>query len=93
MKRTRTSINIAPLLLATAILGSSVGCASLPWRAKKPQESAEYQTYMDQADTNPTYDQSYQSTAVNGGALPPPVVSPSDRVANASSDCKDGCCH
>ncbi|GAA4469713.1 hypothetical protein [Novipirellula rosea] len=59
MRITHQSTRNAWLLVAAAMLGSSVGCASLPWRAKKPQETAEYQTYIDQAATNQTYEQSY----------------------------------
>ena len=86
-------IGTTPLLLAISILVSSAGCSSLPWRSKKPPVTAEYEAYIDQAVSNPTFEPSYQTTAVDGSTLPPPVVSPSDRVADAGGGCNDGCCH
>lgn len=89
----RKLIGTTPLLLAILILASSVGCSSLPWRSKKPSETAEYQAYMDQAVSNPAYEPSYQTTAVDGSTLPPPVVNSAGRVADSGGGCNDGCCH
>ena len=93
LKYTLKLIGTRPLLPAILILASSVGCSSLPWRSKKPSETAEYQAYMDQAVSNPAYEPSYQTTAVDGSTLPPPVVNSAGRVADSGGGCNDGCCH
>ncbi len=93
MNYTPKLIRTTPLLLAVAMLASSAGCSTLPWRSKKPVETADYQAYLDQSVSNASYEPSYQTTAVDGSTLPPPIVSPSDRVADAGGGCNDGCCH
>jgi hypothetical protein len=83
-----------PLMLVIPILALSTGCSSWPWRSKKVAETAEYEDYLDQATSNTIADSPYRTTVIDGSTLPPPIVSPSNRVAEAEDgDCKDGCCH
>ncbi|MAT68749.1 MAG: hypothetical protein CMJ58_04425 [Planctomycetaceae bacterium] len=93
MQIQRFKIGTMPILLATLILACSSGCGSVPWRKKETTQSAEYQAYLDQAVTNPAYSRSYRTSAVDGQTLPPPIISPSDQVAETSGGCNDGCCH
>ena len=87
-------LKITPVMLAIAVIASSTGCSSWPWRSKKTVETAEYQDYLDQATSNAIAEPSYQTNVIDGSTLPPPIVNPSARVAQAGDDgCKDGCCH
>lgn len=90
------------LAVAFPLFISSMGCGSLPWRAKAPVAMSADQyaqqtaaDYAQQAAANIEYDTAAEFSRDDqrgSAARPSYTPSPSERLSTSSS-CSSGCCH
>lgn len=81
---------------AIAVVCSSVGCATLPWRQKQMVQDAEREAYLNQSVADIQHDQPSAPSGVEP-ASPRSLArftpsSGSSAIASSGSGCRDGCC-
>lgn len=89
----------AMMTVACTISISSVGCAALPWRAKKAKNTMTASQYAEQAVANNLYNndvdfsQDYQSSPATAHSYAAPPPRAASALGGGSASSSSGCCH